>query len=82
MKCEACGAELAEGARTCSACGHAIGVGQRAGAETVHVAKETEKVLGKAGRGLVGGIKGFGEGAKKGFKGDKDEKKDETQAQS
>ncbi len=78
MKCEGCGAELAGGAKSCTACGRAVGIGHRAGAETEHVAKETGEVLGKAGRGLVGGIKGFGSGAKKGFKGTDAESKDEA----
>ena len=78
MKCEGCGVELAEGAKSCTACGRAVGMGHRAEAETVHVAKETGQVLGKAGRGLVGGIKGLGSGAKKGWKGSEEEPKDET----
>lgn len=75
MKCEGCGAELSEGAKTCSACGRAVGFGQRAEAETVHVAKETEAVAGKVGRGIVGGVKGLGAGVKKGLKGSDEEKK-------
>ncbi len=78
MKCEGCGAELAPEAKTCSACGRVVGTMQRAGAETGHVAKETGEVLGKAGRGLVGGIKGFGQGVKKGVKGSDDSTKEET----
>jgi hypothetical protein len=77
MKCEACGAELTDGAKTCAACGKEVGLGHRAGAETQHVAKETGVVLGKAGRGLVGGVKGFGAGAKKGWKGEGTEEKKE-----
>ena len=76
MKCEGCGAELAEGAKTCAGCGQEVGFGHRAGAETVHVAKETGAVAGKLGRGLVGGVKAFGSGAKKGFKGSEEEKKE------
>jgi hypothetical protein len=76
MKCEGCGADLAEGAKTCSACGRAVGLGQRTAGETAHVAKETGVVAGKLGRGLVGGVKGFGAGAKKGFKGSDEEKKE------
>jgi hypothetical protein len=76
MKCEGCGAELGEGAKTCAACGRVVGVGQRAAGETVHVAKETGVVAGKVGRGIVGGVKGFGAGAKKGFKGSDEEKKE------
>jgi hypothetical protein len=79
MKCEGCGAELADGAKTCSACGREVGLGHRAGAETEHVARETGAMLGKAGRGLVGGLKGFASGAKKGVKGDsQDAKQDEA----
>jgi hypothetical protein len=77
MKCESCGAELADGSKTCAACGKEVGIGRRAGAETTHVAKETGEVLGKAGRGLVGGVKGFGAGAKKGWKGSDTEEKKE-----
>jgi hypothetical protein len=76
MKCEGCGADLAENAKTCAACGREVGLGHRAAGETVHVAKETGEVAGKLGRGLVGGIKGFGAGAKKGFKGTEEEKKE------
>ena len=76
MKCEGCGTDMPDGARFCTACGHETGLGHRAGAETVRVAKETGAVAGKVGRGLVGGVKGFAAGAKKGFKGEKDEKKD------
>jgi len=75
MKCEGCGADLAEGAKSCSACGRAVGFGQRAGAETVHVAEKTGEVAGKVGHGIVGGLKGLGSGAKKGFKGSDEEKK-------
>ncbi len=75
MKCEGCSADLPEGAKSCPACGRAVGIGQRAGAETVHVAKETGEVVGKVGRGIVGGVKGFGSGVKKGFKGSDEEKK-------
>ena len=76
MKCEGCGAELADGAKTCAGCGREVGLGHRAGAETLHVAKETGAVAGKLGRGLVGGVKAFGSGAKKGFKGSEEEKKE------
>jgi hypothetical protein len=74
MKCEGCGAEMPEGAHTCPGCGRAVGFGQRAGAETMHVAEKTGEVAGKVGRGIVGGVKGLASGAKKGFKGE-DEKK-------
>jgi hypothetical protein len=76
MKCEGCGADLAEGAKTCGACGRAVGLGQRAVGETAHAAKETGVVAGKVGRGLVGGVKVFGSGVKKGFKGSEEEKKE------
>lgn len=75
MKCDGCGAELATGSRTCQACGRAVPFAQRAEAETVHVAEKTGEAAGKVGRGLVGGIKGFASGAKKGFKGSEEEKK-------
>ncbi len=76
MKCEGCGADLAEGAKNCTACGRPVGLGQRAAGETVHVAKETGAFAGKVGRGVVGGLKGLGSGAKKGFKGSDEEKKE------
>jgi hypothetical protein len=76
MKCEGCGAELADNAKTCSGCGREVGLGHRAAGETVHVAKETGVVAGKVGKGLVGGVKGFASGAKKGFKGSDEEKKE------
>ena len=75
MKCEGCGAELAEGAKSCAACGRPVGVGKRAGAETEHVAEKTGEVAGKVGRGVMGGLKGLASGAKKGFKGSDEEKK-------
>ncbi len=75
MKCEGCGAELAEGAKSCSACGRAVSFGQRAGSETVHVAEKTGEVAGKLGRGIVGAGKGLVHGAKKGYKGTDDETK-------
>lgn len=76
MKCEGCGAELAEGAKSCAACGRPVGLGQKAAAETVHVAKETGAVAGKIGKGLWSGAKSVGAATKKGFKGSEDEKKD------
>jgi len=75
MKCEGCGMELPENAKACSGCGRQVGFGQRAGAETVHVAEKTGEVAGKVGRGIVGGVKGLASGAKKGFKGSEEEKK-------
>ncbi|HTP55240.1 MAG TPA: hypothetical protein VML53_01060 [Thermoplasmata archaeon] len=75
MKCEGCGAELAAGAKSCTACGRAVSFGHRAEAETVHVAEKTGEVAGKIGHGLLGGAKGLVSGAKKGFKGDETEKK-------
>jgi hypothetical protein len=75
MKCEGCGADLAEGAKTCTACGRATTLGGRAEAGTVHVAEKTGEVAGKVGHGIVGGLKGLGAGAKKGFKGSDEEKK-------
>lgn len=76
MKCEGCGAELADEAKTCAACGRPVGMGQRAAGETVHVAKETGVVAGKIGKGLWSGAKAVGSSAKKGFKGSDEEKKD------
>ena len=75
MKCEGCGAELPEGAKSCQACGRAVGLGRRAEAETVHVAEKTGEVAGKVGHGILGGVKGLAAGAKKGFKGSEEEKK-------
>ena len=75
MKCEGCGAELAEGAKTCSGCGRSVSLGQRAEAGTVHAAEKTGEVAGKVGHGIVGGMKGLASGAKKGFKGNEEEKK-------
>ena len=76
MKCEGCGAELTPDVKSCAACGRPTTLGQRAGAETVHVAEKTGEAAGKVGRGLVGGVKGFASGAKKGFKGKDEEKKE------
>ncbi|HZY91885.1 MAG TPA: hypothetical protein VFG07_03800 [Thermoplasmata archaeon] len=75
MKCEGCGAELAEGAKACAACGRPVGFGQKAAGETIHVAKETEAVAGKIGKGLWSGAKSLGSSAKKGLKGSEEEKK-------
>lgn len=75
MKCEGCGAELPEGAKTCPGCGRQVSFGQRAGSETVHAAEKTGEVAGKVGRGIVGGVKGFASGVKKGYKGSDEEKK-------
>lgn len=75
MKCEGCGAELAEGAKACSACGRQVGFGQRAEAGTVHAAEKTGEVAGKVGRGIVSGVKGLASGAKKGFHGKDEEQK-------
>ncbi len=75
MKCEGCGAELAAGARFCNACGREVGLTQRVGEESMNVARETGVVVGKVGKGIVGGVKAFGAGAKKGFKGEDEEKK-------
>ena len=75
MKCEGCGTELPEGAKTCTGCGRATTFGQRAEAGTVHAAEKTGEAAGKVGRGVVGGLKGLGSGAKKGFKGSDEEKK-------
>ena len=75
MKCEGCGADLPEGSKSCPACGRSTSFGQRAEAGTVHAAEKTGEVAGKVGRGIVGGVKGFASGAKKGFKGSEDEKK-------
>jgi hypothetical protein len=78
MKCEGCGGELPPGASNCPACGRSVTFERRAASETVHVAQETGKVAGKIGHGLVGGMKGFAAGAKKGFKGSDEEKKEEN----
>ena len=75
MKCEGCGAELAPNAKFCAGCGRATSFGQRAESETVHVAEKTGEAAGKVGRGIVGGVKGFASGAKKGYKGSEEEKK-------
>ena len=77
MKCPGCGAEVADGWMTCPKCGRELPLGTRAVGETVHVAKQTGAVAGKVGAGLVGGVKGFASGAKKGFKGTETEEKKE-----
>lgn len=78
MKCPGCGAEVADGAKTCSACGHEFSMSSRAVGETKHVGKEAGVVAGKVAHGVVGGVKGFASGAKKGYKGE--EKDDEAKA--
>jgi uncharacterized membrane protein YvbJ len=76
VKCSGCGAELPEGAVKCTACGRELGLGQKVGEGSLHVAKETGVVAGKIGKGLWSGAKAVGSGAKKGFKGSEDEKKE------
>ncbi len=76
MKCNGCGAELAEDAKTCTACGKELSLGQKTAEGSLHVAKETGVVAGKIGKGLWGGAKAVGAGAKKGFKGSEEEKKE------
>jgi hypothetical protein len=68
MKCEGCGAELAEGAKNCSACGRAVGLGHRAADESVKVAKETGAAAEKAGKSLWGGVKSLESKAEKKLK--------------
>lgn len=74
MKCEGCGAELAEGTKTCAACGHPVTLGQRTEAGAERAAEKTGEVAGKVGRGVVNVGKGLGAGLKKGFKSKEDEK--------
>ncbi len=76
MKCASCGTELAEGAAKCSSCGRESGFGQKVEQGTLHAAEKTGEVAGKIGKGIWGGAKAIGSGAKKGFKGSEDEKKD------
>ena len=76
MKCAGCGGEVAESMKTCPTCGREVGLGRKAAAETVHVAKEAEVVAGKIGKGLWGGAKSLGASAKKGIKGSEEEKKE------
>lgn len=76
MKCEGCGAELADGSARCASCGREVGLGHRTAAETVHLAKETGVVAEKLGKGLWSGAKSVGASAKKGLKGSEDEKKE------
>jgi hypothetical protein len=68
--------ELPAGAKACSGCGRQVTFGQRAESGTVHAAEKTGEVAGKVGRGIVGGMKGLASGAKKGFKGSEEEKKE------
>ncbi len=65
MKCEGCGAELADDAKKCSACGREVGLGHRAAGESVKVAKETGAVAEKVGKSLWGGVKTLESKAKK-----------------
>lgn len=76
MKCEGCGGNLKEGAKFCNACGREVSLRHRAEGETAHLAKETEVVARKLGHGIVGGAKGLVSGAKKGFTGSEEEKKE------
>jgi hypothetical protein len=54
-----------------------VTVGQRLVGDSQSAAKETGVVVGKLGRGVVGGAKGFASGVKKGFRGS-DDSKDEA----
>ncbi len=76
MKCEGCGADLAEGSKRCSSCGREVDLGHRVGETSGRVAQETGEVIGKVGKGVWSGAKGFGKGLKKGFSGSDEEKKD------
>jgi len=76
MKCPGCGAEVVDGSKACPKCGRELGMGARAVGETEHLAKETGAVVGKIGRGALGGVKGFVAGARKGAKGEDSEKKE------
>jgi len=76
MKCEGCGAEVADGAKNCAACGRPVGLGHRAAGETVKVAKETGAVAEKVGKGLWGGVKSLESKAKKELKGSDEPKKE------
>ena len=75
MKCEGCGGAIAEGAKTCAACGRPVGIGQRAAGESVKVAKETGAAAEKVGKSLWGGVKSLESKAKKEFKHSDDSKK-------
>jgi len=77
MQCTGCRAELPEGAHVCPACGREVTVGQRMVGDSQSAARETGVVVGKLGRGVVGGAKGFASGVKKGFRGS-DDSKDEA----
>ncbi|MEM0128781.1 MAG: zinc ribbon domain-containing protein [Thermoplasmata archaeon] len=70
MQCPSCGAELAEGAKRCDACGKDLPLGSRVLGSTTHVATETGAVVGKIGKGAIAGVKGFVRGAKKGYRGE------------
>jgi hypothetical protein len=76
MKCEGCGADLADGAKNCAACGREVGMGHRVAGETAHVAHEAGEGAKKVGHGIVGGAKGLVAGAKKGLHHDDEERKD------
>lgn len=76
MKCPGCGADVMDGAKTCGHCGRELSLGTRTMGEGEHIAHETGVIAGKIGRGAVTGVKGFASGVKKGFKGEKDEKKE------
>ena len=76
MKCEGCGADLAEGSKRCASCGHEVGLGHQIGETSGRVAEGTGEVIGKVGKGVWSGAKGFGKGLKKGFSGSDEEKKE------
>ena len=76
MKCVACGADLSLDAKACPNCGRTVTTTQRAEGDVVKVAEKTGEVAGKVGRGLMGVGKGIASGAKKGFKGHEEEKKE------
>ena len=68
MKCEGCGADVADGAKNCSACGREVGLGHRAATESVKVAKETGVAAEKVGKSLWGGVKSLESKAEKKLK--------------
>ena len=76
MKCDGCGADLAEGVKHCPSGGREVGLGQRVGETSERVVKETGEVAGKTGKAVWSGAKGFGKGLKKGGNGSEGEKKE------
>lgn len=82
MRCEHCGAELPQGARSCPSCGKEVGlltktgdVAERTGEKTVEVGKTVGKGALKLGGKGLSAVGGLAKKAGKKLEGEEEEKK-------